>query len=113
MNLDQLIKVVNGKILNDSFPGQDFGHAFASDLMSDALRWHNDNMILITGLVTIQTIRTAELSGITCIVIARGKKVTDEMMGLAVESGISIVTSPMSVFEISGKLYQNGIKPLY
>ncbi len=113
VNLNQLIKLINGSILYDSLPGLELSYAFASDLMSDALRWYKENMILITGLATIQTIRTAELAGISCIVIARGKKVTDDMMELAVESHISIVTSPMSVFEISGKLYQNGIKPLY
>lgn len=113
MNLDQLIGLVNGEIINGAESNQTFGHAFASDLMSDVLRWHKENMILITGLATIQTIRTAEVSGISCIVLARGKKVSDEMLELAKESGIAIVTSPESMFEISGKLFEKGIKPLY
>lgn len=113
MNIDQLKGLINGVVLNENAQGQEFGHAFASDLMSDVLRWHAENMILITGLATIQTIRTAEVSGITCIVLARGKKVTEDMLELAKESNIAIVTSPESMFEISGKLYEKGIKPLY
>lgn len=113
MNLDQLTELVNGEVIYDSAHQQKFSHAFSSDLMSDVLRWHKENMILITGLATIQTIRTAEVSGIMCIVLARGKKVTDDMLELAKESDISIVVSPESMFEISGKLYENGIKPLY
>lgn len=102
-----------GEILNESSEKKEFLTAFASDLMSDALRWHNDSMILITGLATIQTIRTAEVSGISCIVLARGKKATDEMLELAKENDISVIVSPKSMFEISGILYENGIKPLY
>lgn len=113
MNLDQLIKLIAGEILIGNEQPIEYDSAFASDLMSDVLRWHCDNMILITGLSTIQTIRTAEVSGIYCVVLARGKRVTDEMLDLASDSNIAILTSPKSMFEISGILYQEGIKPLY
>ena len=113
MNLNQIIGLCDGEILNETSDIKDFRTAFSSDLMSDVLRWHSDNMILITGLATIQTIRTAEVSGISCIVLARGKKVSDEMLELAKESDNAIITSPASMFEISGKLYENGIRPLY
>lgn len=113
MNLDQLTKLVDGVVLSNNMPNQEFKYAFASDLMSDVLRWHQENMVLITGLATIQTIRTAEMSGIPCVVLARGKKASEEMLELAFESNIAIITSPASMFEISGKLYEQGIKPLY
>ena len=113
MNPRQIVELIDGEILSDNTPGQEFAYAFASDLMSDVLRWHQENMILITGLATIQTIRTAEMSGIPCVVLARGKKASEEMLELAIESNITIITSPVSMFEISGKLYEQGIKPLY
>ncbi len=113
MKLSQLIELIDGELLIDNEKSQEYSHAFASDLMSDVLRWHCDNMILITGLATIQAIRTAEVSGIMCVVVARGKKVSDEMLEIAKESNIAVVISPSSMFEISGKLYQEGIKPLY
>jgi len=113
VNLDQIIELIDGEILIANENPIEYDSAFASDLMSDVLRWHCDNMILITGLATIQTIRTAELSGIYCVILARGKKVSDEMLEIAGESDIAILTSPKSMFEISGILYQEGIKPLY
>ncbi|PKP11101.1 MAG: hypothetical protein CVU09_04345 [Bacteroidetes bacterium HGW-Bacteroidetes-4] len=90
-----------------------FENAFASDLMSDVLTLDASNTILITGLANLQTIRTAEMSDIECVIIGRNKKVTPDMLELAIKSNICLIESPFSVFKISGILYQNGIKPLY
>ena len=87
--------------------------AFASDLMSDVLTLVNDNVLLITGLANLQTIRTAEMSDINCIVFARNKKVSQEMVSLAEESGISLIECRYSVFRTCGLLYQAGVKPVF
>ncbi|VBB45810.1 conserved hypothetical protein [uncultured Paludibacter sp.] len=113
MNIKQIAELIQGELLNENFSEQEFLYAFSSDLMSDVLRWPRENMLLITGLATIQAIRTAELSNIDCVIFARGKKVTDEMLELAQESDIAVITCPSSMFEISGKLYANGIKAVY
>ena len=87
--------------------------AFSSDLMSDVLTVKTDNMLLITGLVNAQSIRTAEMSDISCVVFVRNKKVTDEMIAIASESRITIIQSPYSMFKASGILFQAGIQPVY
>ena len=87
--------------------------AFSSDLMSDVLTVKTDNMLLLTGLVNVQSIRTAEMSDISCVVFVRNKKVTDEMITIACESRITIIQSPYSMFKASGILYQAGILPVY
>jgi len=112
MKLDQILKLINGKILSDSYAQNEYSYAFASDLMSDVLRYNMDNTILITGLSTIQTIRTAEMSNISCIIIARNKRVSDEMLELACDNNILVIESSSTVYEISGKLYNNGLQPI-
>lgn len=42
--------------------------------MSDVLRFQMDETVLITGLSTIQTTHTAEISIITCVIIAISKR---------------------------------------
>ena len=113
MKLHEVCDIVNGTIQYDSETEHDYTKAFASDLMSDVLRFSMENTVLITGLSVVQTIRTAEISGVTCIVIARDKKVTKEMLDLASECNISIITSKLSLYEISGVLYMHGLKPIY
>lgn len=113
MKLQKICNIVEGTLLNVFPNSTDYTKAFASDLMSDVLRFSMGNTVLITGLSTIQTIRTAEISSVTCLIIARDKKVSSEMIKLASENQISIISTSASVYEISGLLYMNGLKPIY
>jgi serine kinase of HPr protein (carbohydrate metabolism regulator) len=88
-------------------------HAFASDLMSDVLTVEKENILLITGLANLQAIRTAEMSDISFIIFARNKKINNDMIALAKETGIMLIESPYSVFRISGELYKAGVKPVF
>lgn len=88
-------------------------YAFSSDLMSDVLTVEKENMVLITGLTNLQTVRTSEMSDINCIIIARDKKVNSDIISLAKENNIVLIESPYSVYRISGELYKAGIKPIF
>jgi predicted transcriptional regulator len=87
--------------------------AFASDLMSDVLMLKNDHVLLITGLANVQTIRTAEMSDIACVIFARNKKVSEEMLALARENSLIVLECKYSVFKTCGLLYQAGVKPIF
>lgn len=87
--------------------------AYSSDLMSDVLTLDIYNLILITGLVNLQSIRTAEMADIKYILFVRNKKATDQMIELAMENGICILESPYTLFKTSGLLFQAGLKPIY
>lgn len=106
--------MLNARVLT---PGQDLSrevsHAFASDLMSDVLTGDFEQLVLVTGLSNLQSIRTAEMSDISEIIIGRNKEVTPEMIELAEENDIILLQSAYSLFRISGMLYQAGIKPVY
>ncbi len=86
---------------------------YSSDLMSDVLTLDTDNLLLITGMCNLQTIRTAEVADIRFIAFVRNKKATDEMLALAKEHGICIMESPFTMFKASGLLFKAGLKPVY
>ncbi len=94
-------------------PAQAVEYAFASDLMSDVLTLDSNNVMLITGLANPQVIRTAEMSDISLVVIARGKKCSSEMIELARDCQITLIESPYSLFRICGNLFHEGIKPIF
>ncbi|HPT31298.1 MAG TPA: hypothetical protein PLW67_05630 [Prolixibacteraceae bacterium] len=87
--------------------------AFSSDLMSDVLMLPAEKLLLITGLCNIQTIRTAEMAEIRCILFVRNKRATEEMKSLANEHGMVILETPFSLFRTSGLLFAGGLKPVY
>ena len=88
-------------------------YAFASDLMSDVLTIKSDNFMLITGLANIQSIRTAEMSDVKCVLLVRGKEATTDMIELASESGMVLMRTSFSMFKTSGILFAAGLCPVY
>lgn len=87
--------------------------AFASDLMSDVLTLLTDHLLLITGLNNIQTIRTAEMADISLVLLVRGKVPNEQMIKLAEELQIGILSSRYSMYKTSGILYAAGIAAVY
>jgi predicted transcriptional regulator len=114
MTVKEIAKIVEGNVLCcEDRLSTSIEYAFASDLMSDVLTIEKENIILITGLANRQTIMTAEMSDITCIIFARDKKIGNEIIQLAEENDMILIESPHSMFHISGELYKAGIKSIY
>ncbi len=83
--------------------------ACGCDLMSDVLAYVKDQAVLLTGLVNSQVIRTAEMMDMNCIVFVRSKMPTAEMIELAKDSGIVLLTTTKRMYEACGILYSNGL----
>ena len=89
---------------------KDVNSVFGCDLMSDVLAYVNDQAVLLTGLVNPQVIRTAVMMDMVCIIFVRSKTPTDEMLTLAKESGIVVLSTDMTMYTACGKLYSNGLQ---
>jgi predicted transcriptional regulator len=81
----------------------------ASDLMSDVLAFSRAGAVLLTGLVTAQTIYTADIAEIGAVVIVRGKRPAGEVITLARARKIPLLATPYSMYEACGKLYEKGL----
>lgn len=84
--------------------------ACGSDMMSDVLAFVKDQSILLTGLVNPQVIRTADMMDMLCIVFVRGKKPDEEMIKLANERGIVLMSTQLRMFTACGLLWENGLR---
>ena len=114
MKISEIAALLNAKIVcGEEFSDREIEKAFASDLMSDVLTTPFDNGILITGLANPQSIRTADMMDVSAIILARKKKATEEMISLAQENDAVIIECPLSVYHISGILYNHGLSPVY
>ncbi len=112
MKLQDVMELVEAKLICGPLEAN-IDVAFASDLMSDVLAFAIDDGLLVTGLSNVQTIRTAEMAGISYILFVRSKKVTPTMKMLAEEHGITLLESDLSMFKACGLLYKNGIRPCF
>ena len=83
--------------------------ACGSDLMSDVLAYVKDQAVLLTGLINSQVVRTAMMMDMVCIVFVRSKDPTEEMLSLARDNGIVILSTDKTLYESCGLLYANGL----
>ncbi len=114
MKLSQIIELTKGKVLcGNEHLDSDLGKAFSSDLMSDVLTLGMTDILLITGLVNLQVIRTAEMADIKHVLLVRNKTVSEEIIELAQDNGMCLIHSPVSMFKASGELYHAGLKPIF
>lgn len=114
MKIREVVEVLNAKVVSGhQHLDSEVEYTFASDLMSDVLTVEKDNIMLLTGLANLQTIRTAEMSEISNIIFVRKKKATPEMLRLAEENEMILVECDYSMFKASGLLYSAGMKPVY
>lgn len=84
--------------------------ACGADLMSDVMAFVKESVILCTGLVNPQVVRTAEMMDINVICFVRGKVPGDSIIELAEEKGITVLATKEPLFIACGKLYSAGIR---
>ena len=110
MKISEIRDLLDAKVLTgEAILDHDVASACCSDMMSDVLAYVKDQGVLITGLVNPQVIRTANMMDMVCVVFARNKQPTEEMVELARESGIAVLCTAKRAFEASGILYKSGL----
>ena len=110
MSIRDVMKIVEGTVLT----GEDkldspVDTACGSDLMSDVLAFVKDKTVLITGLINTHVVRTAEMLDITCIVFSRGKQPSEEILEMAQEADIAVLSTRMTTYTACGELYTHGL----
>jgi hypothetical protein len=84
--------------------------ACGADLMSDVMAFVKEQVLLLTGLVNPQVIRTALLMDIKVIVFVRGKRPTLDMIDMARDAQIILAGTKLPMFLACGKLYEAGLR---
>lgn len=76
----------------------------ASDLLSDILATQKSDFVILTGLTTVQVIRTAEISGAIAVVLVRNKPAPPDMVKMAREVGLPLARCRYPMFEACARL---------
>ena len=110
MKISDISNLLNAKVLCcESMLDHEVHSACGSDMMSDVLAFVKNQAVLLTGLVNPQVIRTAEMMDMHCVVFVRGKEPSAEMIELAIDSEIVVMSTDIRMFEACGKLYAHGL----
>ena len=111
MKLNEINEIVAAEVVGGAeLLDREVTSAFACDMMSDVLAFAKADSVLLTGLVNPQTIRTALMLDMHAVVFVRSKRLTEEVVALAKESGIVVLSTDCRMFDTCGKLYAKGLK---
>ena len=111
MKISMMKELLDAEVLcGEENLGKHVYSACGSDMMSDVLAFAKDQAVMVSGLVNPQVVRTAVMMDMVCIVLVRGKKATEQMLELAVDSDLVILSTPKTMFETCGLLYENGLR---
>ena len=115
MTIEEIKNLVQGEVVcGEDYLDSRIECVFASDLMSDVLTLKDvNNLLLLTGLSNLQSIRTCEMSDINYMLIVRGKEVTEEMKELAEDNDMVIIRTKFSMYKTAGILYNAGLPAVY
>ena len=82
---------------------------YTSDLMSDVIANAEAGNLWITIQVHVNTIAIASMKDLAAVILAHGRRPLPETEAKAIEEGIPLLGTPLSAFEIIGRLYASGI----
>ena len=110
MKLKEIQTLLDARgLTGEENPELEVQSACSSDMMSDVLAFPKEHMVLLTGLVNPQVIRTADMLDIRMVVFVRGKVPGEEALELARECGISVLSTTYTLYVASGILFTNGL----
>jgi len=112
VTLYQLKEILKAEVIcgDEKLSNVEVHTAFGADLMSDVLAFARSGCLLITGLTTPQTVRTAFALDIAGILICRGKLPQPQAVEIARELGIPLLRTEYIMFETCGMLYREGLR---
>jgi len=111
MTVEEAISLLDGQFFcGKDQAGIEISSACGADLMSDVMAFVKDRVLLLTGLVNPQVIRTATLLDIHAVIFVRGKVPSRDMIDMAEESSIILGGTKHPMFISCGKLYEAGLK---
>ena len=105
MNLAEIRDLIRAEVFCGDDLSTDVTEVGAADLMSDVLALSKPGMLLLTGLVNAQVIRTAVVVDLCGVVFVRGKKPGNSVLSLARELNVPVLGTPLTMFEAAGLLY--------
>ena len=111
MKLKEVRDILNAEVLcGEELLDTEVRSACGSDLMSDVLAYVQNQALLLTGLVSPQVVRTAEMMDMSCIVFVRGKQPDPGILTLARDRDMVVLATKERMYNACGLLYSSGLR---
>lgn len=110
MTLDEAKTLLECEVISGKDKlGNEVPCVYSCDLMSDVLHSIAPGALLLTGLCNMQVVRTAEMAEVFAICFVRNKLPDEATIEIANQSGIPLLTTGLSMYEVCGRLYEKKV----
>lgn len=110
----KLKEIADAMSLEVKTPGIDLSReitgGYVSDLLSDVIGNAREGFLWVTLQVHLNIVAVASLKGLGAIVLVNNRTPDEETIRKAAAQNIPILTSPLSTFELVGRLYSLGLR---
>ena len=111
MQIAYVRQLVDAEVLcGEEYLDREVQSAFGSDMMSDVLAWVQPGTMILTGMVNLHVIRTAEMLDVQCILFVRDKQVTPDIIERARRLNMVLLRTKKTLFTACGLLYNAGLR---
>lgn len=111
MKLKEIIDLLEGDLLTrPEHAERDIACAFGSDLISDILMCTKESTLLLTGLTNPQVVRLSDMIDLMGIIFVRGKVPSDDLIEMAMERDLPLVSTKFTLYKSAGILYNTGLR---
>lgn len=106
MKLREIVEQLGLYILNEGKGlEREVSHAYTGDLLSDVMAHSSEGDLWITLQTHMNIIAVASLKNLSGIIIVNNRRPESDVIKKSDEEGITLLSSPLSAFEVSGRLY--------
>jgi len=111
MTIKNLISNTGLKILTELYePEREVSGGYTSDLLSDVIANSKKDNVWITMQTHLNIIAVANLKELAAIIIVMDREIQKDALEKAKEEKIAILQTGLTAFQISGKIYEFGIR---
>jgi hypothetical protein len=109
IKLQSLLSAIQASPLTDVADASVTG-CYISDLLSDVLANAKPGVLWVTIHTHRNVVSVASMKDITAVVFSCGRKPETAIVAEAVEEGILLLNTPLTTYEVAGKLWEAGLR---
>ena len=110
MILKELLAVTGAKDMTPETDKEtEVSCGYTCDLLSWVMAHGREHMAWVTVQTHMNVIAVATLHEMSCVIIPEGIRVEDAVAAKAAEEGVAMLSSPLTAYEISGRMHALGV----
>ena len=110
MKVSELLNLLDAVSQTPDLPeDRDVTCGYACDLLSWVMAHGDQGMAWVTVQTHLNVVAVAALSDMACVILPEEIRMEEECLAKARDEGLAVLSSPLTAYEICGRLHDAGV----